>query len=311
MARLRLEIQSSRRPPRCRLVRYGESSWGCARARSSGQAEKLSNEAVRSIQHLRKKRPGLGRRRLPALRGGKRLRSCFARPAPPNCPRCPNLAPVARFPVPRRRSAGAASTVLRTSTQRSHCGATNFRATGSCRRSSIARGSRLPDSSRVSLASRPLPEVDLIVPMPLHPKRLAERGFNQALEIARGVARHLGMTIEPRGVLRVKDTAPQTELPYEERAKNVRGAFLCKLDLSGASVARGGRRHDHRRDLERARAGAQARRRDESREPRDRAHGSALNEALPLVLSRIARKQLLHGLPRATPRETAPRKPPG
>ena len=84
-----------------------------------------------------------------------------------------------------------------------------------------------------SLASRTMPEVDLIVPMPLHPRRLAERGFNQALEIAR----HLGRPIAPRGVLRVKHTPPQTELPYEERAKNVRGAFLCKLDLSGASVA--------------------------------------------------------------------------
>jgi len=84
-----------------------------------------------------------------------------------------------------------------------------------------------------SLASRTMPEVDLIVPMPLHARRLAERGFNQALEIAR----HLGRPIEPRRVLRVKHTPPQTELPYEERAKNVRGAFLCKLDLSGASVA--------------------------------------------------------------------------
>jgi len=81
------------------------------------------------------------------------------------------------------------------------------------------------------------PKVDLIVPMPLHPRRLAERGFNQALEIARGLARHLGRPIEPRGVLRVKDTLPQTQLPYEERAKNVRRAFLCKLDLSGARVA--------------------------------------------------------------------------
>ncbi len=87
-----------------------------------------------------------------------------------------------------------------------------------------------------SLASRPLPKVDFIVPMPLHSRRLTERGFNQALEIARGVARHLGVKIEPRGVLRVKDTLPQTKLPYEERAKNMRGAFLCKLDLSGASV---------------------------------------------------------------------------
>ncbi len=88
-----------------------------------------------------------------------------------------------------------------------------------------------------ALASWPIPEVDLIVPMPLHPRRLAERGFNQALEIARGLARHRCRPIEPRGVLRVKDTLRQTELPYEERAKNVRGAFLCKLDLSGASVA--------------------------------------------------------------------------
>jgi len=88
-----------------------------------------------------------------------------------------------------------------------------------------------------SLAFRPLPEVDVVLPMPLHAKRLAERGFNQALEIARGLARYRGTPIEPRGVLRVKNTPPQTELPYEDRAKNVRGAFLCELDLSGASVA--------------------------------------------------------------------------
>ena len=77
-----------------------------------------------------------------------------------------------------------------------------------------------------SLASRPLPEFDVVLPMPLHPRRLAERGFNQALEIARGLARNLGRPIEPRGVLRVKNTPPQAELPYEERAKNVRGAFI-------------------------------------------------------------------------------------
>jgi ComF family protein len=88
-----------------------------------------------------------------------------------------------------------------------------------------------------SLASRSLPRVDLVVPMPLHSRRLAERGFNQALEIARGVARRLGARIESRVVLRVRNTAPQTGLPYEDRAKNVRGAFRCNLDLFGASVA--------------------------------------------------------------------------
>jgi len=87
------------------------------------------------------------------------------------------------------------------------------------------------------LASRPLPEVDLIVPMPLHPKRLAERGFNQALEIARGVSRRAGIAVEARGVRRLRYTRPQTELPYEERARNVRGAFACELELPGRHVA--------------------------------------------------------------------------
>ncbi len=88
-----------------------------------------------------------------------------------------------------------------------------------------------------SLVSRSLPEVDVVLPMPLHAKRLAERGFNQALEIARGLSQRSGTAFKARGVRRVRDTLPQTDLPYEERAKNVRGAFLCKLDLSGASVA--------------------------------------------------------------------------
>jgi len=88
-----------------------------------------------------------------------------------------------------------------------------------------------------NFAARPLPPVDLVVPMPLHPKRLAQRGFNQAVEIARCLARSSGLLHAPRGVRRVKDTTAQTELPYEERARNVRGVFACDLDLSGKRVA--------------------------------------------------------------------------
>jgi predicted amidophosphoribosyltransferase len=44
------------------------------------------------------------------------------------------------------------------------------------------------------------------------------------------------MQVEARGALRAKNTRPQTELPYDERAKNVRGAFACRLDLSGKVV---------------------------------------------------------------------------
>jgi ComF family protein len=85
------------------------------------------------------------------------------------------------------------------------------------------------------LASLPLLAVDLVVPMPLHPDRLAQRGFNQAVEIARTLARRA--RIAPGGARRIKDTAAQTELPYEERARNVRGAFACDLDLTGKNVA--------------------------------------------------------------------------
>jgi ComF family protein len=88
-----------------------------------------------------------------------------------------------------------------------------------------------------SLASLPLPGIDLLVPMPLHRDRLAVRGFNQALEIARTLSDLTGWVLESRGARRIKDTTPQAELPYEERAMNVRGAFACHLDLSGKRVA--------------------------------------------------------------------------
>lgn len=85
------------------------------------------------------------------------------------------------------------------------------------------------------LALLPLLAVDLVVPMPLHPGRLAQRGFNQSVEIARSLAKHVRLA--PRGIRRIKDTTAQTELPYEERARNVRGAFACDLDLTGQSIA--------------------------------------------------------------------------
>jgi predicted amidophosphoribosyltransferase len=73
--------------------------------------------------------------------------------------------------------------------------------------------------------------------MPLHPERLAHRGFNQALEIARSLAVLTGVALAPRAARRVRNTVPQTELPYEERAKNIRGAFASRVDLDGQTVA--------------------------------------------------------------------------
>lgn len=78
---------------------------------------------------------------------------------------------------------------------------------------------------------------DLIVPMPLAPARLRSRGFNQALEIARVASRLTGVRLATHACRRVRDSTPQASLPWSERAKNIRGAFVCDADLSGMRVA--------------------------------------------------------------------------
>ena len=80
-------------------------------------------------------------------------------------------------------------------------------------------------------------DVDAIVPMPLARGRLAERGFNQALEIARVVAAGTGVRWLPDACRKVADTSPQATLPWKERARNVRRAFVCDADLDGMRVA--------------------------------------------------------------------------
>ena len=81
----------------------------------------------------------------------------------------------------------------------------------------------------------PLPP-DLILPVPLSPARLAERGFNQAMEIARPLAQALGVPLEIRHIHRRRDTAPQASLPWKERTKNIRHAFECDIDLTSKTI---------------------------------------------------------------------------
>jgi ComF family protein len=69
---------------------------------------------------------------------------------------------------------------------------------------------------------------DLILPVPLHAARLRERGYNQALEIARPVARILDIPIEAHSLGRVRATAPQTGMALAARRKNLRGAFALE-----------------------------------------------------------------------------------
>ncbi len=78
---------------------------------------------------------------------------------------------------------------------------------------------------------------DCIIPMPLHPAKLRERGFNQSLLLAATLARKLDIELLPGACHRVRDTLPQSALPWKERKKNVRNAFRCDMDMSGKRVA--------------------------------------------------------------------------
>lgn len=88
-----------------------------------------------------------------------------------------------------------------------------------------------------ALAACGVPDADWLVPMPLAPRRLYERGFNQALEIARFVSRRHGIPIAASVCRKVVETPPQASLPWKERARNIRRSFACDADLRGLRIA--------------------------------------------------------------------------
>ncbi|WP_338055823.1 ComF family protein [Sulfurivermis fontis] len=87
------------------------------------------------------------------------------------------------------------------------------------------------------LAGQIITPPELIVPVPLHPARLRERGYNQALELARPLARRFGIPLAHGLVRRVRATATQSLLPAGERRRNVRGAFALRRPLAARHVA--------------------------------------------------------------------------
>jgi ComF family protein len=73
---------------------------------------------------------------------------------------------------------------------------------------------------------------DVILPVPLHTKRLRWRGFNQSLLLARQVSRFYRVPVDPFLLQRRRETAAQTQLPEDERRRNVRGAFAVDPEKS-------------------------------------------------------------------------------
>lgn len=75
------------------------------------------------------------------------------------------------------------------------------------------------------------PKIDFIVPLPLHPVRLADRGFNQAEYLCRGISPIIKAPVLPRLIKRVVNTVTQTSLNVKQRKKNVAGAFKVKKGI--------------------------------------------------------------------------------
>lgn len=73
-----------------------------------------------------------------------------------------------------------------------------------------------------------LVQADLLIPVPLHPSRLREREFNQALLLCDVLRAGSGLPVIPDGLERIRVTPPQIGLSHKERRRNVRGAFVPK-----------------------------------------------------------------------------------
>jgi len=78
------------------------------------------------------------------------------------------------------------------------------------------------------LQLNPLP-ADILVSVPLHPRRLRERGYNQSSLLAQELSRIIHLPVNDNSLIRVKDAPPQVRTASaEERRRNVDGAFVCR-----------------------------------------------------------------------------------
>jgi len=86
------------------------------------------------------------------------------------------------------------------------------------------------------LEAVPLGGFDLVVPVPLHPRRLRSRGYNQSELLSRRFAKIRRLEHSASILERTRETPPQTALGRAERAKNVRKAFLASTEVGGRKV---------------------------------------------------------------------------
>ena len=74
---------------------------------------------------------------------------------------------------------------------------------------------------------------DVLVPVPLHKRRLRSRGYNQSDLLAKELGKIAGLPVLDGVLVRTRETPPQVSLAREERARNVEGSFQCTADVRG------------------------------------------------------------------------------
>ena len=77
---------------------------------------------------------------------------------------------------------------------------------------------------------------EIIIPVPLHKKRSRQRGFNQAFEIARPIAKELNIPISANTIKRIKYTEAQSLLSASERRKNLHNSFVLSKPISAEHI---------------------------------------------------------------------------
>jgi len=96
-------------------------------------------------------------------------------------------------------------------------------------------GKLLAQLLSAKLARQEKPEC--LLPVPLHRKRLRQRGFNQSIEIAKVIKSQLNIPIDCHSIKRINNTQPQSELPPQERYQNVKNAFRMLKPIPYRHVA--------------------------------------------------------------------------
>ena len=170
------------------------------------------------------------------------------RPAAPACRAC-SAAP----PSPAHARSGRIVPATRATSWRARCSSS----------STTAAGSSPAPLAELLAEHYPYGDDALLVPVPLHLSRLRARGYNQALLLARALARRRRLACDSRLLVRTRATPEQAELDADARRTNVRGAFALRARREALAPERGRdrRRADHRRHGRRVRARPDRRRR--------------------------------------------------